>query len=177
MIHLDLNATPKSPVVANSPSPDDSINVNSAADRHDVAKKALFWAAIEGGFDANLPPNASRISNAFPAALCNAQYMAFIAQIAPTLATVIPLTGQAGYLLVEGMLVPLSLVSKIKKCLDGETIEYRDAVDVEKLVGPEFIRTLTGNERKVVGHCVLHLIERGEIAIDFIGDQSTEEAA
>ncbi len=173
-------ATPKSPVVANSPSPDGStkeINVNFADDRYDLANKAVSWTEIEGGFDANLTTNARCISNAFPAALCNWQYLEVAAKTAPLQASMIPPTGKAGYLLIDQMLVPFSLVEKIKNHLDGEVIEYRDTVDIEKLLGPKFIRTLSGNERKVAGPCLLHLIELGQIAIDFINREMIKEAA
>lgn len=66
-----------------------------------------------------------------------------------------------GYFLVEGKLVPKSLVARINEHLLGISFEYGYVRSVEELLGEKFWNSLDAFERSVAGACVLIIIENG----------------
>ena len=66
-----------------------------------------------------------------------------------------------GYFLIDGKLVPESLVARIKDYLGGITFEYGYVWSIEELLGEEFWVSLDAFEKSVAGACVLIIIERG----------------
>lgn len=66
-----------------------------------------------------------------------------------------------GYFLIDGKLVPESLVARIDDYLGGITFEYGYVWSVEELLGEEFWASLDAFEKSVAGACVLIIIENG----------------
>lgn len=66
-----------------------------------------------------------------------------------------------GYFLIDGKLVPKSLVARIKDYLLGITFSYGFVWSVEELLGEKFWDSLDSFERSVAGACVLIIIENG----------------
>jgi hypothetical protein len=63
--------------------------------------------------------------------------------------------------LIDGKLVPKSLLARIRDYLYGITFNYGDVWTVEELLGEEFWGSLTKHEQSVAGACVLIIIENG----------------
>ncbi len=66
-----------------------------------------------------------------------------------------------GYFLIDGKLVPKSLLARISDRMDEITFEYGDVWTVEELLGEEFWASLNKDEKGVAGACVLIIIENG----------------
>lgn len=66
-----------------------------------------------------------------------------------------------GYFLIDGKLVPKSLVARINDYLLGITFEYGYVWSIEELLGEELWSSLDDFEQSVAGACVLIIIENG----------------
>ena len=66
-----------------------------------------------------------------------------------------------GYFLIDGMLVPKSLVARINQYLLGITFAYGSVWTIEELLGEELWSSLDEFEQSVAGACVLIIIENG----------------
>jgi len=66
-----------------------------------------------------------------------------------------------GYFLIDGKLVPKSLVARINDYLIGITFKYGYVWSVEKLLGEKLWSSLDVFEKSVAGACVLIIIENG----------------
>lgn len=66
-----------------------------------------------------------------------------------------------GYFLVDGKLVPKSLVARINDYLLGITFEYGYVWPLEDILGEELWSSLDAFEQSVAGACVLIIIENG----------------
>ena len=66
-----------------------------------------------------------------------------------------------GYFLIDGKLVPESLVARIDNFLIDITFEYGNVWPVEEILGEEFWDSLNPFEKSVAGACVLIIIENG----------------
>ncbi len=138
----------------------------------EAASNAAYLGSILRYADVGLTRREECISNAFPAVFCNAQTMLMGAELGSRDYTNMPPIDRTGYLLINGMLVPFPFIEQVKKVTEGTKISYGAVVPAERIVGAEFLRTLTGNERQVIGQVILHLIERGDVAINFSASQA-----
>ncbi|MGJ8619766.1 MAG: hypothetical protein ACSHWN_05490 [Methylophilaceae bacterium] len=66
-----------------------------------------------------------------------------------------------GYFLIDGKLVPKSLIARINDYLLDIQFEYGDVWVIEKLLGEELWASLNEDEQSVAGACVLIIIENG----------------
>lgn len=66
-----------------------------------------------------------------------------------------------GYFLVEDMLVPKSLVTRIYYRLCDISFDYGYVWSVQELLGSDFWNTLNDVEQSVAGACLLIIIENG----------------
>ena len=66
-----------------------------------------------------------------------------------------------GYFLVDDMLVPKSLVTRIFNHLCGMTFDYGYVWSVQELLGSDFWWSLDEVEQSVAGACLLVIIESG----------------
>lgn len=66
-----------------------------------------------------------------------------------------------GYFLVDDMLVPKALVTRIFNHLCGMTFDYGYVWSVQELLGHDFWWSLDEAEQSVAGACLLIIIESG----------------
>lgn len=66
-----------------------------------------------------------------------------------------------GYFLIDGKLVPKSLVSRLFSHLCEDVFDYGYVYSIEQLIGAEFWSTLDDSEKSVMGGCLLIVIENG----------------
>ena len=66
-----------------------------------------------------------------------------------------------GYFLVDDMLVPKSLVTRIHYRLCDITFDYGYVWSIQELLGNDFWNTLNDVEQSVAGACLLIIIENG----------------
>lgn len=66
-----------------------------------------------------------------------------------------------GFFLIDGKLVPKSLVAKINDYLVGITFDYGYVWSIEELLGEELWSSLDDFEQSVAGACVLIINENG----------------
>lgn len=64
-----------------------------------------------------------------------------------------------GYFLIDGKLVPKSLVSRLFSHLCEYVYDYGYVYSIEQLIGAEFWSTLDDSEKSVMGGCLLIVIE------------------
>jgi hypothetical protein len=75
-----------------------------------------------------------------------------------------PLTeGPFGFVLVDDVFVPYEFINKIKAHLSKQPKQYETVMDAECFVDYEFWQSLDDYERKLVGPCLLILMEYGDI--------------
>lgn len=73
--------------------------------------------------------------------------------------------GKYGYVLINGHLVPYAFINRLVDELGGAIYEYNEVHSLEEIYGGEFLASLSSNERKVLGACMLLLIEKGDFWI------------
>ena len=85
--------------------------------------------------------------------------------------------GNYGYVLINGHLVPYSFISRLEDELGGAFYEYNEVYSLEDIFGTKFLESLTSNELKVLGGCMLILIEKGDFWIcdDIDNDEADED--
>lgn len=66
-----------------------------------------------------------------------------------------------GFFLIDGKLVPKSLVARINDYLLGITFAYGSVWTIEEMLGEELWSSLDDFEQSVAGACVLIIIENG----------------
>jgi hypothetical protein len=66
-----------------------------------------------------------------------------------------------GFFLMDGKLVPNSLIDRIEDQLSGFTFDSNTVWDVEALFSDEFWNSLDCLEKSVAGACILVMIENG----------------
>ncbi len=133
----------------------------------EAASNAADFASLLKLGDVGLNRREACISNAFSGIFFNPQTLLIGAELAPQDYANMPPIDRIGYLLISEMLVPFSFIEQVKKATAGTTISYGAVVPAEGIVGAEFLKTLTGNQRQVLGEVILHLLERGDVAINF----------
>jgi hypothetical protein len=68
-----------------------------------------------------------------------------------------------GFFLVDGKLVPKSLINRIQDHLLDITFDYGFVWSIEDLLGEELWDSLNESEQSVAGACVLIIIENGHV--------------
>jgi hypothetical protein len=73
--------------------------------------------------------------------------------------------GKYGYVLVNDHLVPFSFISRLKDELEDVFFEYNEVHPLDDSFSDEFLASLDSVERKVLGACMLLLIEEGDFSV------------
>jgi hypothetical protein len=69
--------------------------------------------------------------------------------------------------LINNHLVPYSFLDELEQRFFDATFDHDQVISIRAIVGDEYLQGLSNAERKVLGGCVLLLIEQSRIAIDF----------
>ena len=72
-----------------------------------------------------------------------------------------------GYKVIGGMLVSNLFMERLTRHLDSIRLEYGVVFDPGKVCGENFLKSLTEEEREVLGPCILVLIDEGAITMNF----------
>lgn len=80
--------------------------------------------------------------------------------------------GPGCYLLIENHLVPGAFIDRLVEQVGTGTrlVSYGPVLSPREMCGEEFWGTLGANERQVIGHCLLMLIECGCIDVAYDGE-------
>jgi hypothetical protein len=113
------------------------------------------------------------MSKLFPSADCNAASIAFVSKYVPQFAGAYAPTRRVGFHLIGNALVPYSFVQDVEYQLTYERLNCFKVTDVTELFSDTFLASLTTSELKVLGGCVLLLIEKGFVAFSLV---DTKEA-
>lgn len=73
--------------------------------------------------------------------------------------------GKYGYVLVSDHLVPYSFINRLEGQLGGMVFEYDEVHALEEIFDADFLLSLSSKERKLIGPCLLLLIEKGGLWI------------
>lgn len=73
--------------------------------------------------------------------------------------------GKYGYVLVNDHLVPFSFISRLRDELENIFFEYDEVHPLDDSFSDEFLASLDIVERKVLGACMLLLIEKGDFSL------------
>jgi hypothetical protein len=67
--------------------------------------------------------------------------------------------GEYGYFLIDGCLVPYSFIERLYEHLTDNPLHYDQIISIENICGSENWASLNMMERKMVGPCILILLE------------------
>ena len=93
--------------------------------------------------------------------------MADMAEAGPELADGIYAWKDPGYLLIERTLVPDAFIAMVQEALGSVMLRYAAVYEVDELFSPAFLSSLAPAEIQVLPHCVMHIIESGDMAMHF----------
>ncbi|MBK9440753.1 MAG: hypothetical protein IPN53_05300 [Comamonadaceae bacterium] len=111
------------------------------------------------------------MTNLFPTADCDAGAIASLAKYVPSLAGSSPPTQRLGFHLIDGILVPYSFVRKVEHELSNDRLNCFKVTNVLDLFSHTFLESLTPLEMKVLGGCVLLLIEKGFVPFSLVDEK------
>jgi hypothetical protein len=104
----------------------------------------------------------------FPTADCNAESIDFVAKHVPGFAGSFAPNQRLGFHLIGDILVPYRFVDEVECQLTHDRLNCFNVTDVTELFSDTFLRSLTPLELKVLGGCVLLLIEKGFVPFSLI---------
>lgn len=113
------------------------------------------------------------MNNLFPTADCDAHAIAFVAKNVPDCAGASAPTQRLGFHLIEGILVPYGFVDDVEHELSHERLNCFTVTEVTELFSDTFLRSRSPLELKVLGGCVMLLIEKGLVPFSLV---NTKEA-
>jgi hypothetical protein len=101
-----------------------------------------------------------QVTNATPIAYCNVE-------IAEEFYGIKIQKGRYGYCIIDGKLVPLSLLSRINDHLCGVIFDAEDVLSPREMVGKKFWKSLSKDEQDILPACLFQLIAEGFISFNF----------
>ena len=111
--------------------------------------------------------NMTNSTKLFPSVNCNADVLAQLLEDSPVQPDPRIARGDFGYVLIKDHLVPFSLIDRLQDHLGSTVFNYDKIWSPREMCGETFWRTLDEDERGLLGHCFLILIEQGRIALTF----------
>jgi len=109
------------------------------------------------------------ITKLYPATQYNSALMEEIAIGAPAQSSVFMKYARKSFMLIDDQLVPTAFLDRLDKHpMAWNAVFEEDAVyTARELVGEDFWFSLTNAERRVLGACLLILIEQGRVVLEF----------
>ncbi len=99
----------------------------------------------------------------FPTADCDAHAIDFVARNVPDFAGTTAPKGRYGFHLIHGILVPYRFVDIVEHELSRARLNCFKVTELSELFSHTFLTSLSPLEFKVLGGCVLLLIEKGYV--------------
>lgn len=103
----------------------------------------------------------------FPSVKCNHNVLVELLEDSPEQAHPSIADRKFGYVLINDRLVPFSLLNRLEDHLGSTVFSYDKIWSPREMCGETFWSTLDEDERGLLGHCFLILIEQGRIALTF----------
>ena len=98
---------------------------------------------------------------------CNPGYLADMSKCSPDLGKIIKAHRRNGFFYIRGVVVSDHFLDRVERELQKTMLSYFGVTNAFDLFSSEFIGSLTGCQRAVLGDCVLLLLEQGRVPMDF----------
>lgn len=108
---------------------------------------------------------------------CNKNYVDDMVETAEDCGYKEIISENCGYVLVDKNLIPITFIQRVQAQLDQMVFNYGFVLNESSIFTPRFLDSLDVHERKVLMHCVLILIERGNFGVNLHGDDDEEVVA
>ncbi len=111
------------------------------------------------------------MSTIFPTADCDANAIDFVARNVPEFAGTTATKGRFGFHLMGNVLVPYRFVDIVEHELTGDRLNCFKVTELSELFSDTFLTSLSPLEFKVLGGCVLLLIEKGFVPFSLLEEK------
>ena len=91
----------------------------------------------------------------------------------PDLGKIIKAHGRNGFVNIRGAMVSYHFLDRVERELQKTMLSYFGVTNAFDLFSSDFIGSLTGCQRAVLGDCVLLLLEEGRVPMDFAEPEET----
>lgn len=109
----------------------------------------------------------SNSTKTFPSVKCNPDVLAELLEDSPEQVHSGVADCKFGYVLIKDRLVPFSFLNRLADHLVSTVFSFDKIWSPREMCGEPFWSTLDEDERGLLGHCFLILIEQGRIALTF----------
>lgn len=111
------------------------------------------------------------MSTIFPTADCDEYAIDSVVRNVPDFAGTTAPKGRLGFHLIHDILVPHSFVDKVERELSGARLNCFKVTNLTELFSHTFLTSLSPLEFKVLGGCVLLLIEKGSVPFSLLEEK------